>query len=463
MKNSNRIIFINIISTLILQGLAFFSTPVFSRILGTENYGIVSIYITWVSVVSIIFGLRTNSTLAVSMNEYSKEEQPQYQSSVFFLSLIGFLVLSLLTLFFITPISKVIKLEKTIIFIILLQGFGNYCVTFANSKFTYEFKAGWNLVLSILSSGGSIVLSLILISFFDKQNNYWGRILGQAIVYFIIGIIICIYILKKGKTFYKWTYWKFCIPIAIPVIFHNLSGLVLNQSDRVMLQHLETNAIVGIYSLAYSFSAVLATIWNAFNNSWVPFYYDYTRENKITEMKLHAKNYIELYTTLSIGFMLLSPEVYRVFAGSEYLQGTSLIYIFTIGNYFVFLYSFPVNYEFYNKKTSIIATGTIAAGVCNVILNVFFIIRFGMIGAAWATTIAHFLQFLFHHVCAKYRVRGKNCYPFRLFPMLILGLVVVAIAWVGEWFNDAVLLRWGLGIALGLYELVRIWKRKSIF
>lgn len=463
MKNSNKIVFLNIASTLILQGLAFFSIPIFSKVLGTENYGIVSVYITWVSVVSIVFGMQTNSTLAVVMNEYSQEEQLKYQSSVFFLSLMGFLIFSLFTLFFIMPISKVIKLEKSIVFMILLQGFGNYCVAFVNSKFTYEFKAGYKLILSIIVSVASIVLSLFLIPLFEKQNNYWGRILGEAIVYFVIGIFISIYILNQGKTLYKKLYWRFCIPIAIPIIFHGLSELVLGQSDRVMLQHLGTNVMVGIYSLAHSFSSVLITIRRALNNSWVPFYYDYMRKNELTEMKVCAKNYIELYTIVSIGFMLLASEVYHCFAGREYWEGTFLIHIFTIGDYFCFLYSFPVNYEFYNKKTSIIAMGTVMAGVCNVILNVFFITRFGMIGAAWATAIAHCLQFLFHHICTRCMVKEKADYPFKLVPMLILGLIVVGSAWVIQCIQNKILLRWGVAVLLGIYEISRIYKRKSIF
>lgn len=462
MKNSNRIVFFNIISTVILQGLAFFSTPIFSRILGTENYGVVSIYVTWVSVISIVFGLRTNSTLAVAMNEYSQLDQIKYQSSILFLSIIVFFLFSLVTLIFITPISNAIKLPKKVVIFILIQGFGNYCVTFANSKFTYEFKAGSNLILSFLTSVGSILLSLVMIPLFLTQNNYWGRILGQAIIYFIVGLAICIYIFYKGKTFYDKDYWKFCIPIAIPVIFHGLSGLILNQCDRVMLQHLETNTVVGIYSLAYSFSAVLATIWIALNNSWVPFYYEYTREKKIDEMKLHAKNYIEFYTVLSLGFILLAPEVYHLFAGGDYWSGTSLISVFSIGNYFVFLYSFPVNYEFYNKQTSIIAIGTIAAGICNIVLNIIFISYCGMIGAAVATALAHILQFLFHHVCAKYFVGKKEEYPFRLLSFLILGVIFIALSMIIETLDNQIILRWVIGIGLGVYELIKIYKRRRI-
>lgn len=102
----------------------------------------------------------------------------------------------------------------------------------------------------------------------------------------------------------------------------------------------------------------MSAIWTALNNSWVPFYYELSRQKKYSEMMSKAKNYIELFTILCIGFILLSPEVFHIFASKEYWNGTRLIPIFAIGFFFMFMYSFPVNYEFYNKKTRLIAFGT---------------------------------------------------------------------------------------------------------
>ena len=83
-KNQNLTTIINILSTVILQGIAFFSSPYFSRVLGTQNFGIVSVYVTWVQVVAIVFGLRINGVLIMGQNEYSGDEQKGFQSSVLF-------------------------------------------------------------------------------------------------------------------------------------------------------------------------------------------------------------------------------------------------------------------------------------------------------------------------------------------------------------------------------------------
>jgi len=152
-----------------------------------------------------------------------------------------------------------------------------------------------------------------------------------------------------------------------------------------------------------------------------------------------------------------------VFASSEFWGGTSLIPIFCSGFFMVFLYSFPVNFEFYNKKTKIIASGTVAAAICNIILNVLMIRSLGVMGVALATTIAHGLQFVFHHICAKYFVNKGN-YPHSLKFFLPHTFVYLLFAIFCYFIQDNYwILRWGIGAIIGIWELKKMMKRRAIF
>lgn len=461
--STNRITFFNVLSTVFLQGITFFTTPLFSRMLGAENYGIVSIYTTWVTVVVAVFGLQTGSTLGVARNQYEGVELKKYQSSILGLSIFSYTAFSFIVFIAIDPVSRILNMSSAMCMVLLFQGFGQYCVNFINGKFTYDFSADKNFLLSISNTSFSVFFSIKLIQHISPESNYWGRILGMAIVYILMGIGICICIFKDGKTFFDSKYWGFCLPLSLPIIFHVLSHTILNQCDRIMLQNLTDNTTVGIYSLAATFSSVLSVIWNSLNNSWVPFYYEYTRKEQIMEMKKHACNYIELFTVLSIGFLLLAPEVFHVFAESEYWSGTGLISVLGFGFYMVFLYSFPVNFEFYNKRTKTIALGTISAAIANILLNIIMIRIAGAFGAALATVFAHILQFLFHHICAKYIIKHVE-YPFTLKFFLPYILLFSLISLLSVFTNDRFAVwRWLLGILIGVYELRRIIKRKAIF
>lgn len=461
MRNKNKIAIYNLVSTVIIQGLAFFSGPIFSNLLGTNNYGIATVYLTWVNISSTVFSLQAGSTIALARSNFSIEEQDQYQSSVLGLATSSYIGFSLLTLLFINLLHKLISVNSYMVILCLVHGWGSYCISFANQKFTYEFKAEKNLILSISISVLSIVASIVFICLFPVDTNYWGRIIGQASVYFLIGVFLFVYIFRYGRTFVNIDYWKFTLPIAIPTIFHLLANIVLNQTDKVMLQGMVSNSAAGIYGLALTFSTVLSTIWNALNNSWVPFYYEYTKTEQIDEMKKHAKNYIELFTIITLGFMLLSREVFRFYAASSFWEGEDFIVLFSLGYYFVFLYSFPVNYEFYMKRTGTIATGTILAAIINIVLNYCFIVKFGIIGAVVATITSHGLQFLFHYINAR-RI-GKESFPFSMkdfFPGCITVLTVVLFCLLVKeyWF-----IRWIVAVGLGAFLVIKIYFRKEIF
>ena len=460
-KSKNKITIFNMASTIILQGLAFFSGPIFSGILGTNNYGIASVYLTWVQIAATVFSLQAAGTVALARVNFPMEDQEKYQSSVLSLSTLTFAVFSGITIVVAAIARNWFSISLPMIMFGLVQAWGLYCVTAMNSKFTYEFKADKNFILSVTASALTIGVSILLIHLFPKETNYWGRIIGQSAVYTCIGVFLFVYMLRRGRTVYRKEYWKFTLPLAIPTVFHLLANIVLNQSDKVMLQGMISNSAAGIYALACTFGAVLQTLWHAFNNSWVPFYYEYTRQSQIEKMKKHARNYIELFTVIAMGFILLAREVFHIYAKQSFWGGTDLIPLFSIGYYFIFLYSFPVNYEFYNKKTKTIAIGTSSAAVCNIILNYFFIKLWGIQGAVIATAVSHGLQFGFHYISAKKINRGE--FPFRLMDFIPAFLAICCTCIIYWFTRELWLIRWGLGAVLGIYILIKIVKRREIF
>ena len=464
MKKQNRVVFLNILSTVLLRGISIFTAPLFGSLLGDANYGVVSIYMVWVGVVQIAFTMQTQSTLVNARNEYPEERQKQYQSSVMTLSACSYLCFSLLTLLLIGPLSGLLKVEPVLIGLILFHGFGGFCILYINSKFTYEFKAGLNCLVSVAVPVITLILSLILVMGLPPEVNYYGRIFALAIPNGLIGLGFCVYILRSGRTFYNREFWHFCLSISLPLVFYNLSDLVLGQSAGVMLQQMLSAAVVGQYSMAYNFGAILFTIFAALNNSWCPFFFEDMKQGRTDSLKSQAKHFLELFTVLSLGFILLSRDVYHgyLFASPEFWRGTGLIPVFAASYFFNFLCTFPVNFEYYHKKTKAVAIITVGSSVVNIGLNYVLIRLVGMSGAAIATAASHGLQLLAHYLYCRYGIGGK-AYPFPVKMWLgylaafAAGLVLVLLT------SDVWWLRWGLGAMIGIWELVRIFKRKSLF
>ena len=461
MKKQNRVTFFNFLSVILLRGISIFAAPIFSRMLGTGGYGVVSIYTIWVGATAIVLSLQVQGTLPTAKVELPDSQQDAYHSSVMTLAMLAFGICSAVILIFCRPIAGALHLHPILIPLLLLHAFFNFCIQFINQKFVFEYRADLNCLVSVAVAVLTLVLSILFIWMMPEGFGYYGRILGMAVTYILVGSWALFYVLKKGKTFYNREYWKFCLPLAIPFIFYPLSDLILGQSDRVMLQQMMTDSAVGMYSLALGFGGIVFTIFGALNTSWCPFFFDDMKNGRRDNVRKQAGNFMELFTVLAMGFLLLHREVYHVFARRDFWEGTACIPVFVLGYYFNFLCTFPVNYEYYHKKTKAVAVVTVFASAVNIGLNYALIRAFGIVGAAAATTASHGLQFAVHFLYARHL--GREDYPFSWKPWVFwLGCfgATLALTYLTE---DLWLLRWGLGAALGLWELWRLKKRKSIF
>lgn len=463
-KSTNQLAFFNILGPVILNGVNFFTVPIFTRLLGTENYGIISLYTTWVQVLTIIMGIQTCGSIAMARVHIEENERDSYYSSILSLSCLVSAFVTVLILIFIDPISEFMQFNHIAVILILVQSFGAYIISFATMKFIHHKQAVLNFIVSVVVTLVSIVLSLVLIINIDKfEDRYWGRIIGYVIPNAIVGLVLGVIIFAKGRKGFSKEYWAFCLPLCLPLVFHNLSQILLAQSDRVMLQKLlnDTSA-VGIYSFIFNFVHIINIIYNALNNTWVPLYYDHLKDNELDQVHKRSKNYIALYTILTMGFMLLSPEVVKVFSSEEFWSGTELVPIMTVAYYMVFLYSFPVNFEFYHKKTSIIAVGTCLAAVVNIVANYFMIPIWGIRGASLATMFSYMMLFFFHHIIAKFLIEDA-VYHYKVITF-IPGMIAVAATCAAFYlFLDYWYIRWIIGAILGVYILLRMYKQKSIF
>lgn len=460
-RKINIITILNIISTFILQGIAFITTPIFTRLLGNSQFGMYSLYNSWVLILTCIMGLSMHSSIGTGLYTY-KDKYILFRNSILLSSTLICLFEMIPIIIFSNKISIILGFNNIVVVLIGLTAFAHYIVNFAQMVFIYEKKAVSNFILSVTISIISVVFSIILIYNFDNNSSYIARIYGMTITYIIAALILWFVLYLKKPVLLKKEYTLYGLTVGVPIVFHSLSQQILGQSDRVMMQFFKiSTAEIGIYSLFYTLSSVLSTLLSALNNSWCPFYYDDVNEKKWSTVNEKCSNYIELFTVLSVGFLLLSREVSLLMADKSYSEGVNVLPILTIAIYFTFMYQFPVNFEFYYKKTNIIALGTIGAGLLNIVLNFIMIPLWGMYGAAVATAISYLGLFFVHYYIVTHI---KNIVFHLKFKMFIPGLICLAIGFVAfyilkPWWY----IRWGCGLILGAVELYKIFKRKSIF
>lgn len=124
---------IYVFGSFLTSGLAFITTPIFTRLLTPEDYGITSVFATWVSVFTIFVGVQTSSTIATAHIHFKKEEFNQYLSSILFLSTVSFAIVGLICFVFKYQIASLLNLSIGLLIVLILQSFLGYVQQFYNT------------------------------------------------------------------------------------------------------------------------------------------------------------------------------------------------------------------------------------------------------------------------------------------------------------------------------------------
>lgn len=458
-KSISRVLIWQIASQVMLTGIATLTTPLFTRLLSKSEYGTFTNFNSWVAIVGVVLSLQTAGSIINAKTKYNDKEYVEYSSSILVLSVVGFFVAIVVSLLFKSVFARGFTLDEEIVPLVFIVSLFSYVVTFYSQKLTVELKVEKNMVLAVINSVITLLLSLWLVTNM-QTNKHLGRIYGMLVPLVVISLYEIADVLIHGKCIYKREYWNYCLTLTFPLIFHALAGMVLSLSDKVMLTKMNGEETTAVYGVAYSMGSIINTIWVAFNSTWTPFYYQYKKENNNTEINRKLKNYAVIFTIISVGFLLCTPEVYKIFAPSTYWSGLIIIPPIVMGYYFNFMYSIFGNFEFYHEKTRMISVGTILCAIINLILNLILIPMLNEFGAAIATVASYALLYVFHWTISKKFLKEecelKNKY-------LLVGMGVVCAFSMGYYLTmELYVIRWILAAILGIYTLRTIIIRRSI-
>lgn len=172
-------------------------------------------------------------------------------------------------------------------------------------------------------------------------------------------------------------------------------SFVVTFSDRVLLAWLKGSGDVGTYAAAYDLTFQgLMTLMVMVNLSAFPLAVRALEEGGLdaarAQLTQHATLLLAVAMPATVGLALLAPNVARVFLGGAYqASGARLIPWLAFGTFVVGLktYYFDLSFQLGRATTKQVWISAFAAAV-NVGLNLWWIPKFGVLGAAWASLAA---------------------------------------------------------------------------
>ncbi|MBR6332415.1 MAG: oligosaccharide flippase family protein, partial [Dehalococcoidales bacterium] len=222
------------------KGITLLTTPIFTRLMSTAEYGQFSVFNSWYSIVEVFVSLELSKGVysqgIVKFSEDQKVFSSTFQGLNFALLLFWTIIYWLFRGFF----NQLLKLTTVQMLCMLAMIWA--CAAYAlwatekQTNFNYRSVVIVTLLTSILKP---LVGILLVLKAADKVT---ARIFGLMLVEVIAYSGLCIVQILRGKKLFSKKYWIYAISFNIPLIPHYLSQIVLDTSDRIMIDNLVSSS-----------------------------------------------------------------------------------------------------------------------------------------------------------------------------------------------------------------------------
>ena len=390
------------IASFLTSGMNYIMTPIFTKIMSTSEFGLVSKYNSIYLIISVIATLTLSRPGILSVGLYEhRDNRWRYLSimlgEVLVASIVTFVVISAIWKSF---LGDILRIPFSLVILILVSCAIQPAMTFWTYKQRYEYN--WKATFFV-STGTAIlaqVVSVLAVLFFKSNTNLnlgQVRLFSAAFVNVSVAFILYIYIIRKGKTFVDFNIWKSTLLFALPLIPHYFGFALLTGTDKVMIGYMIGDDESGIYSLAAVISTVGVLLWQALCVSVTPSIYKKLGERSFVMIDRLTKPLLELVALFCVGIAFFAPEIIMVMGTKDYSAAAYVIPAAAAGTFLHVMYDLFSNVAFFNKKPIYIMSATLVAAMTNVILNYICIKRYGYVAAGYTTLFSYLVLAAVHY------------------------------------------------------------------
>lgn len=413
---------------IIQRGIQFIVTPLYTRLLTTEQYGEYGVFITWLNLL-MIFGT-LNISGGVYYNGLIKNERDAktYTSSLQILSLFCTCVTYCVVFLLKSILSSIIDIPYTYVIMMFIYTLAYPAIEFwsVQNRVNYNYKP--ILVVTIISALFAPIIGLLLVKY--ANLGAFGVITGFVLTNVIINGTIYIHNLFNGRFKIDLSEWKHTLQFSLPLIPHYLSQVVLGQFDRIMISFYCGEAKAGIYTLAYQVGLIMSILTTGINNAFTPWIYQRIKAGEYNSLKRVTNVLLVFFLVINVAIILVAPEIVLIMGTAEYQEAIWVIPPVMMSSFIMFAYCAFGTVLFYFEDTKRASISTAAGAILNIFLNAFFIPRYGYILAGYTTLVSYLLIFILYFYFMR-----KRCLKERIGLLFetqkIIGMIFILIFFSG--------------------------------
>lgn len=411
-------------ANLVLKGLSMISGPIFTRLMPTEQYGVVSTFMSWQTMLSAVVTLNLASGVFNNGMLEFKEDRSRFQFSLTIVSCATAVLFLLIYTVFRSALDGLFDMPSVLIYLLAIYYFFVPVYGYWSGRQRYEYKYKLLTFLTILAAVISLLISLFAVLAVPDEYKGMARIIASDLPNIILGLIFFIYIGIKAKFKAKLEYIIYALKFNLPLLPHYISMYALSSSDRIMITKFVGAAYTAIYSVSYTVGMIINIVWTSVESAIAPWVYERLNAGDYQSVRKRTYQILVFFAVLSNFCALFAPEIIAILAPAQYREGVYIIPSIAASSFFIAAYSMHMRVELFHKQTSFATICTCIAAITNLILNYICIRLFGYIAVGYTTLACYTLLFALHSINVHIRGFANALDSKKIWMLAIIVLVV---------------------------------------
>jgi O-antigen/teichoic acid export membrane protein len=273
--------FVYIGSSFISKFIPFLFIPFLTKILSTSEYGIVSLFVAFVSIYSLCLGSNINGLIKVVYHKSEKNNFSSYIGNFLYVFLVLIVCTVVVLFFFDSYIANFINIDVIYLYLSLVTAVFSVLISIALSiaQTTRNIRnfVTLQLLLPIIEALFIILLVFYLTSGLD------GRINSIILSTIIVGLIVVYYMYKKNFLT-KNLDFNIIKRVAKYIIFlmpHSLAITAIFALDKMIISSNASLSVVGELAVALQLAYPIWILVEAINTAFTPWIYEQMKYNKL--------------------------------------------------------------------------------------------------------------------------------------------------------------------------------------
>jgi O-antigen/teichoic acid export membrane protein len=398
---------IYIFGAICLGGFSILLAPINMRILSPDEYGVIALITSCMSIGVTILGFGLRQFLSIEYFHHDTHGQKKLVNQVLIMYLYFAIPVCLILVAFRSQLTQWLSLHNIspqLFIISLITMFFSFFAELFYQVLRYQQRA-WALTFiqtTIALTSLAFTIILLLYLGLGVMSTFIGQLTSMCMAT-CAGFYV--YRQEKFANYFhlkqpKATILHF-LKNGLPFIPGILFGWIISSSDRFVLAQYASMHDVGIYAIAdmagQMFRLLILQSWSG---SYLPYILLEYQANKNNLLAVEEKNRKTMWIVLSsltvtlICCFILAKPLLRIILPQAYHEALHYVLIILAGHIFLLGSYFAASFIQFHKKTYFLAAAFCVPAILNLIFNLLLVERYKIYGCTVATLCSYAIYFL---------------------------------------------------------------------